>query len=65
MEDESPKSTLMIANTFEEEFKFYERVDVRSLIFTYIDFYKDRIYISGLSDADLLTPESTSLIYVI
>lgn len=52
MDTASPQSSLAINNTIEDGFAFYDRVDVRSLTFTDLDFHKDKLYISGLSNAD-------------
>ena len=48
----NPSKSLVIDNTQEEEFKFYDRVSSRSLTFTDIEYYKGSLYLSGLSNAD-------------
>ena len=52
MDTASPQSSLAIDNTIEDDFAFYDRVDVRSLTFTDLDFHMGKLYISGLSNAD-------------
>lgn len=48
----NPSKSLVIDNTQEEEFMFYDRVSSRSLTFTDIEYYKGSLYLSGLSNAD-------------
>ena len=43
---------LKLPNTPAEEFKFWDEVNARSLTITDMDFYKGKLYISGLSNKD-------------
>lgn len=52
MDTDTPSSSLTISNTFEDDFKFFDRLDARSLTFTDLDFHKGNLYVSGLSNAD-------------
>jgi hypothetical protein len=48
----SKNTKLKLNNTYDKDFKFYGEFDAKRLSITDIDFHKNKIYISGLSNQD-------------